>query len=40
MEERLCYHKHDFSISAELISAPCDDIGGAVKTTCSQGKPP
>ena len=32
-EERLCSHKHDFG-----ISAPCDGIGGAVKTTCSQNE--
>ena len=36
----LCSHKHDFGVSAECISAPCDGIGGAVKTTCSQTKPP
>ena len=40
MEERLCSHKHDFGIGAEWISVPCDDIAGAVKTTCSQEKPP
>ena len=36
----LCSHKHDFGVSAECISAPCDGIGGLVKTTCSQTKPP
>ena len=43
----LCSHKHDFSISAEWMffatnycKSPCDGIGGAVKTTCSQAKPP
>ena len=42
----LCSHKHDFGISAEWVflatsycKAPCDGIGGAVKTTCSQVKP-
>ena len=40
MEEHLCSHKHDFSISAEWISASRDGIGGAVKTTCIQAKPP
>ena len=40
MKERLCSHKHDFGISAVWISASCDGIGGAVKTTCSQGNPP
>ena len=40
MKERLCSHKHDFGISTEWISAPCDGIGGAIKTTCSQAKPP
>ena len=40
MEERLCSHKHDFGISAQSINAPCDGIGGVVKTTCSQVKPP
>ena len=29
MEKRLCSHMHDFGISAEWISAPCEDIGGA-----------
>ena len=40
-------HKHDFGISAEWVffatnycKYPCDGIGGAVKTTCSQTKPP
>ena len=32
-EERLCFHKHDFG-----ISAPRDGIGRAVKTTCSQNE--
>ena len=34
----LCFHKYDFSISAEWVyfttgycKSPCDDIGGAVK---------
>ena len=40
MDERLCFHRHDFSISAEQISAPCDGIGGAVKTTYRQEKSP
>ena len=40
MEGRLSSHKHDFGISAEWISAACDGIGGVVKTTCSQAKPP
>ena len=40
IEERLRSYKHDFGINAEWISAPCDGIGGAVKTTCSQAKPP
>ena len=42
MEELLCFHKHDFGISAEWISAPCDGVNtaGAVKTTCRQAKPP
>ena len=40
MQERLCSHKHDFGISAEWISAPCDGTGGAVKTTFIQEKPP
>ena len=32
---------HDkLGISVEWISVPCDGIGGAVKTTCSQAKPP
>ena len=31
MEERLCSHKYDFSISAEWISAPCDGTGGQLK---------
>ena len=31
MEERLCSHKHNFGVSAEWISDPCDDIGGADK---------
>ena len=39
MDERLCSLKHDFGISAEWISAPCDDIGGAVITSCSQVNP-
>ena len=34
------YHKHDFGISAEWISALCDGSGGAVKTTCSRARPP
>ena len=38
MEESLCSHKHDFGISADWISAPCDGIYGAVKTTFSQTK--
>ena len=40
-------HKHDFGISAEWMffttsycKSPCHGIGGAVKTTCSQAKPP
>ena len=40
-------HRHDFGISAEWVffatnycKSPCDGIGGAVKTTCSQAKPP
>ena len=40
MKEPLRSHKHDFGISAEWISARCDGIGGVVKTTCSQAKPP
>ena len=40
MQECLCSHKHDLGISVEWISVPCDGIGGAVKTTCSQAKPP
>ena len=40
MEGRLCSQKHDFGISDEWISAPCDGIGGAVIATCSQAKPP
>ena len=36
----LCSHKHDFDISAEWISAPSDGIGGAVKMTSIQAKPP
>ena len=40
MEEHLCSHKHDFCISAEWISVPCDVIGGAVKARCSQAKSP
>ena len=39
MEEQLCFHKHDFCIRAEWISAPYEGNGGAVKTTCSQAKP-
>ena len=39
MEERLCSHKLDFGIRAEWISVPCDDIGGAIKTTCNPEKP-
>ena len=31
MEERLCSHKYDFSISAEWIRAPCDGIDGQLK---------
>ena len=43
----LCSHKHDFGIGAEWVffatsycKSPCDAIGGAGKTTCSQAKPP
>ena len=43
----LCSHKHNFGISAEWVpfatsycKSPCDRIGGAVKTACSQAKPP
>ena len=36
----LCCHKHDFDISVESISAPSDGIGGAVKMTYSQARPP
>ena len=39
MEERLCFHKHDFAIIAEGISGLCDGICGGVKTACSQVKP-
>ena len=39
MKESLSSHKHDFGISAEVISAPCDGTGGAVKKACSQAKP-
>ena len=39
IEERLCSHKHNFNISAEWISTPCNDIGGAVKMKCSKAKP-
>ena len=39
MEERLCFHKHDFAIIAEGISDLCDGICGGVKTACSQVKP-
>ena len=42
----LCSYKHDFGISTEWVffatsycKSPCDDLGGAVKTTCSQVKP-
>ena len=31
MEERLCSHKCDFSVSAEWISAPYDGTGGQLK---------
>ena len=36
MEERLCFHKHDFGISVEWISVPCDCIVGAIKTAFSK----
>ena len=36
----LCSQKKDFGISDEWISAPSYGIDGAVKTTCSQVKPP
>ena len=43
----LCSHKHDFGISAEWVffatsycKVPSNGIGRAVKTTCSQEKPP
>ena len=35
----LCFHKHDFIVSAEWTSAPCDGIGGAVRTTCTSKAP-
>ena len=43
----LCSHKHDFGISDEWVfflksyyKSACGSIGGAVKMTCSQEKPP
>ena len=43
----LSSHKHDFGISAKWVffvtrycKSPCDGIGGAVKKSCSQVKPP
>ena len=35
MKEHFCSYKLDFD-----ISAPCDSINGAVRTTCRKAKPP